>query len=211
MPKILLFLIFFVIITTSLSCSDGVVDESLEHADKIMEVAPDSALSILDKIEAHDLRTDAQKAKYALLKSIALDKNYIDTKDFSILQPAIDYYIEKGTPNQKVKTYYYQGRIYQNQDNEAMALESFINALGVDEGRVDSLIIARALVAQGSIFYSLFKINDFINNNKRASLIYKNLGRTDYEFSCLSNVFFILLRHYWAVLDFMSGKYFASF
>ena len=36
--------------------------------------------------------------------SMALDKNYIDTTTFDIIQPAIDYYLSKGNADEKLRT-----------------------------------------------------------------------------------------------------------
>ena len=87
---------------------------------------PDSALAVLRKINRSSLSSDKMKAKYALLMSQALDKNYIDTTSLDILQPAIDYYLRKGTADEKLRTYYYQGRIYQNRENNDSAMQSFM-------------------------------------------------------------------------------------
>ena len=68
------------------------------HGKGLMNSRPDSALTVLSSIEKTSLGDDKEKARYALLMSMALDKNYIDTTSFDVLQPAIDYYLEKGTP-----------------------------------------------------------------------------------------------------------------
>lgn len=48
--------------------------------------------------------------------SMALDKNYIDTADLAVISPAIEYYIREGigTPDERLRTHFYEGRIYQN-------------------------------------------------------------------------------------------------
>ena len=61
--------------------------------------------------------------------SMALDKNYIDTTTFDVLQPACDYYIEKGTPDDMLRTYYYRGRIFQKSGDHDNALNSFSKGL----------------------------------------------------------------------------------
>ena len=58
-----------------------------------MDSKPDSALAVLEGIPASKVKGKEISARYALLKSMALDKNCIDTTTFDILQPAIDYYI----------------------------------------------------------------------------------------------------------------------
>ena len=120
----------------------------MNTAECLMETKPDSSFYLLSCIDKENLIGKEEHARYALLMSMALDKNYIDTTTFDILQPAIDYYLKKGTSDQKIRTYYYQGRIYQNQNNYDCAMNSFIHGLDVADIASDSLIIARMLVAQ---------------------------------------------------------------
>ena len=67
--------------------------EQMDIAEKLMNTKPDSALTILNSIHASGFK-GKDAARYALLKSMALDKNCIDTTTFDILEPAIDYYIK---------------------------------------------------------------------------------------------------------------------
>ena len=81
----------------------------LSQAETLMGERPDSALAVLRQIDASELSGRKAQAKYALLLSQALDKNYIDKTDFGVLQPAIDYYDNHGTPSDRFLTLYYQG------------------------------------------------------------------------------------------------------
>lgn len=131
------------------SCSNHKQKEALDRAEYLMEAHPDSALIILNEIEKSELGSKKEQARYALLMSMALDKNYIDTTAFDVLQPAIDYYIKKGTPDEKLRTYYYQGVIFLNKGNRDNALNSFTKGVHIANESEDSLTIARLLVAQG--------------------------------------------------------------
>lgn len=96
------------------SCSESEEQRVLNHVEEVIEAHPDSALTILRGVDKASLGSDREKAQYALLMSMALDKNYIDTTTFDVLQPAIDYYLDNGNPDDRLKTFYYQRRIYQN-------------------------------------------------------------------------------------------------
>ncbi len=161
---------------------------SMNEAERLIQTHPDSSLSILSAIDRHTLGDDEEKARYALLMSMALDKNYVDTTTFEILQPAIDYYLKKGTPDEKLRTLYYQGRIYQNGKNDDMAMRSFIQGREYIEIATDTLTAANLLVAQGVIYYSTYKIDDFIENNEKAARLYNSINRPDYEFSSLAKI-----------------------
>ena len=64
--------------------------EQMDIVEKLMNTKPDSALTILNSIHASGFK-GKDAARYVLLKSMALDKNCIDTTTFDILEPAIDY------------------------------------------------------------------------------------------------------------------------
>lgn len=169
---------------STISCSGTMEQETLNRAEALMESHPDSALIILSTIDKGQLSDKSQKAKYALLMSMALDKNYIDTTSFAVLQPAIDYYLEKGTPDEMLRTYYYQGRIFQNQGDHDNTLNSF--AKGLDTPHLtDSLTIARTLVAIGYIYNELFDIDSYVEYSLKAADTYNGLSLKNQELDCL--------------------------
>ena len=95
---------------------------TITDMERIIEERPDSVLNVLQAIDTDELVGNEERAKHALLLSMALDKNVIDKTDFEVLQPAIDYYEDNGSATDKMRTYYYQARIYQNADNNAAAI-----------------------------------------------------------------------------------------
>ncbi len=153
----------------------------LDIAENIMEEHPDSALTLLESIRQNLSDDKAVKARYALLTSMAIDKNGIDTTDFNTLQPAIDYYSTHGTPDEKLRTYYYQGRIFQNREEYTPAMTAFVKALDFKDQATDSLAIARLLIAQAVIYYNEYKASEFIANNLHAAEIYKAKGMKEEE------------------------------
>lgn len=153
----------------------------LDHAEAMMEEYPDSALSIIQSIDVSTLKGDREKACHALLLSQALDKNYVDTTDFNVLQPAIDYYLENGSTNERFKTLYYQARIFQNMGDEEKAMHLFLKALDLRDQLTDTLALARALGAQSVIYYKEYKLKEFINNNLEAAKLYHKIHKPNLE------------------------------
>lgn len=78
----------------------GTAWNEMDKAENLMDAKPDSALVVLENIPSSSVKGKEAAARYALLKSIALDKNCIDTTNFDVLQPAIDYYVKNGTPDE---------------------------------------------------------------------------------------------------------------
>ncbi len=153
----------------------------------LMNTKPDSAITILESIPIVNIKGKEIAARYALLKSMALDKNCIDTSTFDVLQPAIDYYIKHGSPDERFRTYYYQGRIYQNRGDDDSAMGSFMNACDLRQWVTDSLLLAHTLVAQGSLYFKQYKISEFIHNNMEAAKIYGAIGRDVLEVKSYTN------------------------
>ena len=149
--------------------------EKLDQAEQIMQTKPDSALAILDKINPSTLKGDEEAARYALLKSMALDKNYIDTTNFDVLQPAIDYYLKNGSADERLRTLYYQGRIYMNRSDLDMAMQSFLKANALKNEYSDTLTYAHLLVAQSVLNFNSYQMEDFISNNLLAADLYEKL------------------------------------
>lgn len=177
------------IIITAVGCvGHSEAWEKLDLAESLMDSRPDSALSILNAVNVETLNGKKDKARYALLKSMALDKNYIDTTTFDVLQPAIDYFLKKGTADEKLRTYYYQGRIYQNRENNDSAMQSFMRGREFCVQASDTMTMANLLVAQGTILYTTYKFDDFIKVNLEAAELYREAGRPDYEILSIANV-----------------------
>lgn len=187
--RIIITLCLAVVVLTIIGCDrQSIASEKMDLAESLMDSRPDSALSILNAVNVETLNGKKDKARYALLKSMALDKNYIDTTSFDVLQPAIDYFLKKGTADEKLKTYYYQGRIYQNRENNDSAMQSFMRGREFCVQASDTMTMANLLVAQGTILYTTYKFDDFIKVNLEAANLYRESGRPDYEILSLANV-----------------------
>lgn len=90
----------------------------------------DSCLSVLQAMDTAALKRPADKARWSLLYAMALDKNYIDTTDLSVLAPAIEQYTPWYHLNRKDKfyTWYYKARLEENARIYDASLESYLHA-----------------------------------------------------------------------------------
>lgn len=172
------------------NCGDGHSDswEKLDLAEQLMNIKPDSALTIIEDIDTSTLKGEEELARYAILKSMALDKNWIDATTFDIINPAVKYYIKHGTADEKCRVLYYQGRIFQNQGNEDSAMEKFINAADLKNEITDSLLLANNFVAMGTLYFQQYKINKFIESNLEAAKLYCAAGNKPYGIMSYANV-----------------------
>ena len=179
--------------------------ETLAQVETYIEERPDSVLKVLQGMDKGELSGMEEKAKHALLLSMAMDKNYIDRTDFDVLQPAIDYYEDNGSATDKLRTYFYQGRIYQNAGNNAAAMESFVNAVSEGDESDDILTKARVFFNRGTIYYSLYEWDSFIETAKRAAEYFKQAERYNSYVHCLILIIngYTLKKDYHAALPYI--------
>lgn len=181
-------IITLIIIVLVAACDRNIsILKQMDMAENLMNTKPDSAIVILENIPITNIRSKKIAARYALLKSMALDKNYIDTTTFDVLQPAINYYMKNGSPDEKFRTYYYQGRIYQNRGDDDSAMSSFMNGCDLRQKVTDTLLLAHTLVAQGTLYLKQYKINEFVRDNIEAARLYGAVGKDLLEIKSYTN------------------------
>lgn len=129
----------------------------------------DSCLSELRSIDTTTLSRPADKARYSLLYAMALDKNYIDTTDLSVIAPAVEYYTRWYRPGRSNKfyTWYYKGRIQENARNYDGALHSYLEAERV-MGGTDDLYRSRLYTAFGRVYVITISRQDAHSAYKKA-------------------------------------------
>ena len=98
-------------------------DYELQRAECLMFQHPDSSLVILQGIDGNSLRSDAARARHALLLSQALDRSGIIVKNDSIISPALDFYRYHGTARQRLQCCYYAASIASNAGDTEAAME----------------------------------------------------------------------------------------
>lgn len=62
--------------------------DTLSQVESYIEERPDSALVVLGQINTAELSDKAEKAKYAVLYTQAIDKNFIDERDLKLISEA---------------------------------------------------------------------------------------------------------------------------
>ena len=111
------------------SCDNRQTKSLLQDVVTYIQERPDSALRVLRKVDSLTLNTKSLRARYSLLFAMALDKNYIDTTALSILEPTVAYYERLGSPQDKMLSCYYLGRIYANRKDYPNAVIFYSQAL----------------------------------------------------------------------------------
>ncbi len=117
-------LLFVTLLLTGCLAPHSKTREMLTRAESRMNEKPDSVLSILKHLPPGDLKTGEEQALFALLYSQALDKNYIDVTNDSLINIAVRYYNDHPEPYRLMLAYYYLSRVQHNAKNYAASLLS---------------------------------------------------------------------------------------
>lgn len=172
MMKVLLHIFLFLSICLS-SCQRSEVVTQMNDIETYIQTRPDSALAVLLQIDTTLLWHAKERAQFALLCAIALDKNYIDTTDIRVIRPAVEYYPKHGTTWQKMLTYYYEGRIHFNAKRDAEAIISQMhaldNAMNTESGRYLGLIYS-AMADLSIQSYCWEEADGYLNDARQAFL-----------------------------------------
>lgn len=151
-----------------LSCKDNQIESALNSAEISMNDNPESALNVLKSIDKESLSTRKQKAKYALLYSMALDKNYIDLQSDSIIAPAVKYYRYHGSNEERFLCNYYHARICENAGDHESVLLYAATAESVDTSRVSAENKCMLYAMKGRVYFDARKLQNAIDAYKLA-------------------------------------------
>lgn len=89
----------------------------LDNAEAHLDVYPDSAFVALDSLDRRQLNTPELRARHALLYSIALEKCGISIMNDSIINIAVNYYINKGDKEAADKALQWREKILESAGN----------------------------------------------------------------------------------------------
>ncbi len=157
------------------SCNNS-LREQLNIAEKIMNDKPDSAMAMLNRIDIDSIHNRQDKAKYALLHTISLAKNYIFSKNDSIIQIARNYYKRDPKSLYYCLSEFYYGEILQNRGEDTKAMIKFLSIIDAAEELKDHYFL-------GLLYSDICELYttqcDFDNTLKYARLEYDNYIKAD--------------------------------
>ncbi len=177
------------------SCGGNRSLESLAEVEGYISDEPERALAVLDSLEGTGLRGGEAEAKFALLYSMALDKNWIDVADDSLINVAVRRYSRRGSADERLKAYYYQGRVYQNGGDDEAAMESFVKAEASAPDAEDGVAKGMLYRAMAYIYASIFDLERGEEYAGYAAECYRKAGDIDKyaeTLTFLSSIFYAL-------------------
>ena len=142
---------------------------------------PDSALAVLSSVDSAALNTRALRARYALLKVMALDKCYGDITAPGLLNPAIAWYEHHGSADEKMKTLYYEGRIAQANKNSSEAAVCYSRAEAFSERVLDRHALGLLYLAESALYEGKFNVEKEREYVEKALHVFQDAKDPIYE------------------------------
>lgn len=160
------------------SCASRQTAATLNELETYIQQRPDSALATILAIDTTTLTTRSLRAHYALLHAMAIDKNWIDTTDVNVVMPAVEYYERHGSADQKMKAYYYLGRIQENQHDYTAAILSFAIAEDASTGSVDEQFKGLLYMGIANVYREVHSVDKTLEYTEKARECFSASGDT---------------------------------
>lgn len=154
------------------------LDRKLTEIESVINDYPDSALVLLQNIELKKIHSRKEKARYFLLMSMAYDKNFIDIKSDTLINPAINYYRRRGSADEKLKALYYRGVVERNLGNGEAAMTWYVKAEKFVDRAKDRVMVGRLYTAMMVTYNKVFDIESSIEMAEKASKCYMEAADT---------------------------------
>ena len=121
---------FVTVIILAACAGNGKEHTKLDVAQYIINERPDSALAILDSLEASSNQfSQSTLRRWQLLRLMAQNKCDTVFRSDSLQLLLTDYYDHHGTPNEKMAAHYLLGRAYSDMGEAPQALQCYLDAV----------------------------------------------------------------------------------
>ena len=110
------------------ACSSREALRSIERAEQLLEDAPEEALRVMEGVDGDALRTEEDRARYALVYSEACYYSYIDVDVDTLTQSMMRYYLESDDHNQRARAMFQHAVVAYNGGELAEAIVALTEA-----------------------------------------------------------------------------------
>ena len=140
-----------VLLFVCVGCSER-HSEEIDEAYQLAGDHPERALEILGHVNQQGLG-DGERARYALVYTLAQDKSGLDVDKDSLLRTAYDYYKDKPGDSLYAKCQYYMGKYYMLNDSSERAKVCLQRSAEMAEKQGDKYTQSLALEKLSRLFY----------------------------------------------------------
>lgn len=135
------------------SCGNRPYPHAMQTADSLVDICPDSTLSLLLQLkDSIDYEPEETQMYYRFLSIKAQDKAYITHTSDSTIRQVLKYYRNKRDKKHLPEVFYYAGRVYTDLGDAPQALEYFQRAIEASKQSTDYFLINRIYSQMGTLF-----------------------------------------------------------
>ena len=177
------------------ACGTDPVEQWLNRAEECMEVNADSALRCLQYIEGTGACSDEQRARYALLRTQAMHKCGIPLESDSLINTAVDYYIQSDDRHRLALSLLYKGLVHKENHQVEQAVEAFVASEQAFEGVEDDQYKALLFNHYASLLMKQYMFGESLKLYKKTLLFELNGDSAHYVISTygqIANLFKIM-------------------
>ena len=172
------------------SCSHNVSSsDTLRQVEILLDKHPDSALTLLNKVNSHSLKK-SDDALYCLLMTKALIKNSLSITSDSLINIALEYYKDNGDSLTKGDSYFYAGRVSQEMQDSKRAIELLLKAADLTENSNDYKLQYLIYYYLGDLYISENLYDSSLAMNKKALSFSRLLNNSSNMTYALRNIAF---------------------
>ena len=110
------------------ACSSREALRSMERAEQLLEEAPEEALRVMEGVDGEALRTEEDRARYALVYSEACYYSYMDVDVDTLTQPMMRYYLESDNHAERARAMFQHAVVAYNGGELAEAIVALTEA-----------------------------------------------------------------------------------
>ena len=125
-----IFILLFLSLIASAGCR-RTVNRTLLEAESIIEQHPDSALMMLEGYDMPDNSSQYDSARYNLLLTYARYKNFIDTKEDSIIKQTAEFFLKNDCRREAAQALFLLGMTYKDCDKFGEAAVCFSRGMDI--------------------------------------------------------------------------------
>jgi tetratricopeptide (TPR) repeat protein len=198
MKSRLLFSLCLALSVSMASCSrDNGIRETLQSVDSLVNEHPDSAFVMMKSIDRGKIRSEADKAQYALLYSKAEYKSGGDLKSDTLINSAVDYYSRRKGDVRYAESLMYRGNALTYMEDYRGAIDCYKKAESAATGSNDYDLLGLINSKIAEVHYHVYSSDSItIDRYRKASYYFdKAADKANYKVCCLKlAVEFVLQR-----------------
>ena len=165
------------------SKQQSTLDKQLDEVEKIIEVNPDSASSILENIASPEQLDDKTFARWCMLSAKVTDEIFNTLLPSYQFERANTWYSSYGKSNEQVQILIYLGRSYANDGDYDKAMSIYTKALEIGEKNKLYNLVGYTYSYIGDLYGEKFMRTEAIKRYKAAAECFKKENNTD-SYAC---------------------------